>query len=87
MNNRIWIVRAPNGEIIGAAVDRTLARGDWLFADGAYRALDDAQRVTSGDYAIIMLRRRVSTSPIGESYEADGYTLALETLMPREGGA
>lgn len=84
MNNRVWLVRAPNGEIIGAAADRTLARGEWLYADGAYRALDDAQSVTLCDPAILAIRRRVTTSPTRERYDADGYTLALETMMPRE---
>lgn len=74
MSKSIWVLRAPDGRVVGAA-----AEGDWLYL-GAYRAASDALvAVPSSEIhaAAHKLQHAVHADPTATRYEAAGYVLAL----------
>lgn len=79
MPNHVWYLTAPDGRVVGAAVDRGLHRGPWLYSDGAYRAVSDALSGVPADdlhAAAHALRHAIHANPTATRYEAAGYVLA-----------
>ena len=84
MADSVWVLRAPDGVPMGAAIERRVVEGCVHYGDGPAAALDNAGRTVS-DY----VRRRLSWAAVNaaaDRYEHDGWTLTREPL-PMPGSA
>ena len=81
----VWVVRTPEGEAIGAGIERRYERYGVEYGDGPFAALDNARR-TLNDYVHRQLRYAAEKAD-DVQYECEGYTLTRETLLAPEQAA
>lgn len=90
MTSPLWLLTDPSGRVIGAAAERQIVRGQWLYSDGAHRAINDAATCMIGvecaewPYVVRAFRELVAEDQSATNYkvttERGHYTLERQEM-------